>query len=300
MELRHLLYFKTLAEELHFRKASERLFIAQPPLSRQIKDLETELGVQLFERTNKKVVLTEAGRYLKDQTAVIFDKVEEIKESIKAMNRAVRGELRVGYISSIDPVPLTTVLQEMKEKFPLVTISLFELPTIHQMEFINLGKIDLGLLRSPALFHGIGAQPIYKDSFALVLPVNFKKIRNLTRLIGEIKNLPFVIFNQEYAQDYHQTVLQICASLDFVPFIHHQVNNSHSIVQMVEAGLGISILPLSMNRNFTHHKVFFFPLTHIPYMTEVVAAYKSERKTKAIDFFLDSFIRAIRKKKNMN
>lgn len=93
MELRHLLYFKTVAEELHFTKAAIRLFISQPPLSRQIKELEQELGVQLFTRNNKRVTLTDAGKYFKNEVDAIFAQLEESKNIVRQIHLSVSGEL---------------------------------------------------------------------------------------------------------------------------------------------------------------------------------------------------------------
>jgi DNA-binding transcriptional LysR family regulator len=98
MELRHLHYFKTVATHLHFRKAAAELFISQPPLSRQIRELEEELGVQLFERKNKRVSLTDAGRYFKDEVDALFARVEESKSIVRQIHLSESGELKIGYI----------------------------------------------------------------------------------------------------------------------------------------------------------------------------------------------------------
>src|ERR1700761_9801668 len=101
MEIRHLVYFKMVAEELHFSKAATRLFISQPPLSRQIKELEDELGVQLFTRKNKRVNLTDAGKYFKEEVDAIFARLEESKSIVQQIYKSESGELKIGYISSV-------------------------------------------------------------------------------------------------------------------------------------------------------------------------------------------------------
>src|SRR6201986_2345708 len=101
MELRHLLYFKTVAEELHFRNAALKLFISQPPLSWQLKELENELGVLLFTRQNKRVYLTDAGKYFKEEVDIIFKRLEESKSIIRQIHKSESGELKIGYISSV-------------------------------------------------------------------------------------------------------------------------------------------------------------------------------------------------------
>src|ERR1700744_6578265 len=115
MELRHLLYFKTVAEQLHFRKAASQLFISQPPLRRQIKELEKELGVILFTRKDKRVNLTDAGKYFKGEVDAIFARLEESKGIVQQIHNSASGELRVGYISSVYQSHLADVLIAMRD-----------------------------------------------------------------------------------------------------------------------------------------------------------------------------------------
>ncbi|MGE8423956.1 MAG: LysR family transcriptional regulator, partial [Sphingobacterium siyangense] len=114
MEIRHLIYFKTVAEELHFGRAAERLFMSQPPLSRQIKDLEDELGVILFFRTNKRVELTEAGKYFLEEVVEILQNIEHSKTITKQIHNNISGEFKLGYISSTPKKMLATVLKQIQ------------------------------------------------------------------------------------------------------------------------------------------------------------------------------------------
>ncbi|MEO6849180.1 MAG: LysR family transcriptional regulator, partial [Mucilaginibacter sp.] len=130
MELRHLLYFKTVAEELHFSNAALKLFISQPPLSRQIKELEEELGVQLFTRKNKRVSLTDAGKYFHKEVNDIFTRLEETTSMVKQIHKCESGELKIGYISSVYQSHLADVLKAMRNAFPHIKTCLFEVPTL--------------------------------------------------------------------------------------------------------------------------------------------------------------------------
>jgi len=142
MELRHLLYFKTVAEVLHFTKAAEKLHISQPPLTRQIKELENELGVQLFVRNNKRVALTEAGRYFLEASESLIRQLERSKQLVRQIHESVSGEFRIGYISSTPQVFLAHILQELKAKFPLLKTRLYELATVKQIKALEEGKVD--------------------------------------------------------------------------------------------------------------------------------------------------------------
>jgi DNA-binding transcriptional LysR family regulator len=135
---------------LHFRNAAASLFISQPPLSRQIKELEEELGVQLFLRNNKRVVLTEAGKYFAATVDSIFAQLEESKNIARQIHQAAdSGELKIGYISSVYQPHLAEVLKALRQVFPYIKTSLYERPTIKQIEALEQGKLDVGILRAP-------------------------------------------------------------------------------------------------------------------------------------------------------
>src|SRR5690606_6982821 len=120
MELRHLIYFQKVAEVLHFSKAAALLHISQPPLSRQIKELEQELGVVLFNRTNKRVSLTEAGAYFLRQSEEMLSALERSKQTVRQIHESVSGELRIGYISSTPKGSLARVLHQLSGQFPFL------------------------------------------------------------------------------------------------------------------------------------------------------------------------------------
>ena len=287
MELRHLLYFKTVAEQLHFRRAAELLFISQPPLSRQIKELEEELGAQLFVRSNKRVSLTDAGKYFKNEVDSIFARLEESKNTVKKIHELESGELKIGYISSVYQPHLAAVLKEMRVEFPYVKTSLYELPTVKQIIAIEQGKLDAGILRAPVHSEQIQLKTLYFDPFMVVLPMTDLSAYATEEKLGAlIKDMPFIFFNQEYAPDYHQKLVEICGRMGFKPNIVHEANNVHSIIQLVEAGLGVSILPLSLKNQYVHLNISFYDLNSIPIMTEVMLAYKKTIVNQALNWFI--------------
>ena len=120
MELRHIRYFLTLAQELHFGKAAQKLCISQPPLSRQIKDMESELGVQLFLRDNKRVVLTVAGEHFKKEAAAILAQLELLKQQTNQIYHSFAGEIKISYTSSINKSKLGHLIQRIDEKYPFL------------------------------------------------------------------------------------------------------------------------------------------------------------------------------------
>ncbi|HJY11145.1 MAG TPA: LysR family transcriptional regulator, partial [Flavobacterium sp.] len=168
MELRHLKYFLAVAEELNFTKAAEKLFISQPPLSRQIIELEEELQARLFNRNNKKVELTEAGKYFEKEVTTLFQNLERISLKTKKIAENVSGEFRIAYISSIYSSVISDLIKHLKEQFPYVNFKLFEVSTSKQISALEQGKIDLGIIRSPIQSPKIKAQLWFQDGFSVV------------------------------------------------------------------------------------------------------------------------------------
>lgn len=289
MELRHLLYFKTVAEELHFTKAATKLFISQPPLSRQIKELEQELGLQLFTRNNKQVTLTDAGKYFKTEIDAIFAKLEESKSIARQIHLSVSGELKIGYISSVYQSYLAEILKAMRQEFPYIKTGLFEMPTITQIEALEQGRLDVGILRAPILSEKLVVKTLFFDPFIVVIPLSEQTFHTNKELAEFLEKSPFIFFNKEFAPHYNNKLMEICKRMQFTPDITHEANNVHSILQLVEAGLGVSILPLSLKKQYDHLKVSFVELKDIPVNTEVVVAYKATNRNPALNWFIDNY-----------
>jgi DNA-binding transcriptional LysR family regulator len=290
MELRHLLYFKTVAEQLHFRNAALKLFISQPPLSRQIKELEDELGVLLFTRKNKRVNLTDAGKYFKEEVDAIFARLEESKSIVQQIHKSESGELKIGYISSVYQSHLADVLIAMRDMFPHVKTNLFEIPTLTQIKALEQDSLDVGILRAPVYSNQLKVQTLFFDPFMVVIPLSGLTFDTQTQLADYLKNSPFIFFNKEFAPNYNDKLIEICGRMGFKPVIVHEANNVHSILQLIEAGLGVSILPYSLKQQYSHLKVSFIELENIPVNTEVVLAYKQTNKSAALKWFIEHYL----------
>lgn len=268
MELRHLKYFLAVAEELNFTKAAEKLFISQPPLSRQIIELEEELQAKLFIRNNKKVELTEAGKYFETEVKAIFQNLEQISTKTKKIAENVSGEFRIAYISSIYSSVISELIQYLKEQFPYVNFKLFEISTTKQIEALEKGKINLGIIRSPIKSPKIKSQLWFRDGFSVVFNKNLIKI-NSEKDIPNLENETFVFFNKDYAPHYHEVLLELCAFYGFTPKVVHEANNINSIVQLVKNGLGISIVPSNIAKNNQDPELGFIELKKVNLFTDV-------------------------------
>jgi DNA-binding transcriptional LysR family regulator len=284
MELRHLRYFKLLAEELHFRKASDKLHIAQPALSRQVKELEKELGVILFERTKRKVTLSPMGKLLYNKTIVIFRLVEETKKELKELETLEVGKLRVGYVASALYSALPKFLVHLKKNRPRLQVSICEMSTADQIESLRNGSLEVGFVRGPVNSKDLTQKIIYKEDFALFLPVNHPLAKKRLTDLRVLRDEPFVFFPRHYNPGYFDKIISLCQHTGFSPNIQYEGLGSNTLLQMVGSGLGVTILPNSM-KNSMSKQVKSFPLTWIREKDQLVMLTQAAfAENKLLDF----------------
>lgn len=269
MEIRHLKYFLMLAEELSFVKASEKLFISQPPLSRQIKELEDEIGTRLFNRNNKRVELTEAGKYFQKEAKEILLSLESISRRTKKIGDNLNGEFRIGYISSTFSRHITELIKYLSEEYPFVNFRLYEVPTVKQIVALEQGKLDLGILRGPLKSPKLKAELWFKDSYSIVFNKQIIKIKHEEEA-GQLKNERFIFYNKSYSPLYYETLLQICSKFGFTPEVVHESNNVSSILLLVKEGLGASILPTNSLKNNIYKELGFIELKSVNLFSDVL------------------------------
>ena len=203
IELRHFIYFLAVAEELHYRKAAEKLFISQPGLSTQIKQMEEILDTQLFVRDKKKVSLTPAGEFLKKE-------VEQTKKQVKLIGEGQLGEVRIGFLGSAMQNVVPNLLLGLKEKHPTVHTTLEELSNRAQINAILADRLDLGFVRLSRVPRGLEVRPVFEDTFSLVLPENHPLDAINFKNINQVADEDFILFSQDYSPMYYDTVLSIC------------------------------------------------------------------------------------------
>lgn len=246
MELRHLRYFVTVAEELHFTRAAERLHIGQPPLSQQIQALEHELGAQLFERSKRSVRLTEAGRLFLIDARRILALAEQAADTARRAQRGETGELRIGFTFSTPFTPFfALVINRYREQYPGVTLTLREMATLHQIGAIAQRELDLGLVRPPEaeIPAGVGLTTLREDPLLLVLPVDHPLAGRDGIALAELADAPFVMYPPHAGTGLQTQVQRLCRAAGFTPRIAQEANEASTIIGLVAAGCGISILP---------------------------------------------------------
>ncbi|MDO1513366.1 LysR family transcriptional regulator [Maribacter confluentis] len=275
IELRHLTYFLAVAQELHFRKAAEKLFISQPGLSRQIKQMEEILETQLFERNKKKVSLTPAGHYLKKEVIFIFNYLEKVERQLKLVGDGNSGELRIGFLGSAMQEVIPKLLLKIKEVYPNVKSSLEELTNTAQVDAVLNDRLDMGFVRLSRVPNTLRMETVFKDTFSLVLPERYPMITREFEGMHQFSNDEFILFSQAYSPLYYDTIMSICQDAGFVPKVSHKSVHAHTIFKLVENHMGIAIVPTALQNGF-QMRVKFIELKNIPQRAELSVIWKKE------------------------
>ena len=243
MDIQTLKTFVRLGENLHFTKTSAEVLIAQPALSRQIRQLEQSIGVQLFKRNKRNVALTTAGAYFKQAAQQTIDQLEHAIRRTKEIHNGEAGEIRIGYTHSIVQTILPKIIKEIRAQFPEVKTILREMSNNEQYKDLTEQKIDIGFATNPVVPEHLKSNIFHEDVFVVVLPVNHpllkQKVRDLSAFAGETFILPHEIEGSGYLH----TVKSICLDAGFFPNVVHHTSSVNSAFRLVEAGLGITIEP---------------------------------------------------------
>ncbi|MCV7226941.1 LysR substrate-binding domain-containing protein [Mycolicibacterium komossense] len=244
MELRHLRYFRAVAEELHFNRAAERLNIAQPPLSQQIRQLENELGVTLFRRSTRKVELTPAGqRYLQD-VVTILGAVDDAAEQARLVADGQRGHLSIGCVGSATYSLLPQLVRELRDQLPGINVSIRgEMLAPAQIEALLAGTIDVALLRPPVVHPGVTTMAIRRDRLLVALPADHPLAGSTELRPADLRDADFVVHAGHGRSAMSGVVTGLCAEAGFVPRIRHSVEETSTLLTLVAAGLGLAVVP---------------------------------------------------------
>ena len=277
IEFRHLRYFLAVAEELHFRKAADKLFVSQPGLSRQIKQMEEELGFPLFERSNKRVTLTKAGKYLKKEVELIFKNVEDTFDHAQLIHEGMEGQISFAYVGSAMQNVIPELILRIREDHPNIHYSLREMENPEQIDALLMNDVDLAFVRLEKVPKGLDIRPVFEDTFSLVLPENYELEDLSLHSLLQFKNEDFILFDQSYSPAYYEQVMQIFKQSGFQPIISHSTVHASTIFRLVENNLGLSIVPSSLKLGYDM-KVKFIELDKIPQRTVLSVAWNNANR----------------------
>lgn len=260
MELRHLRYFVAVAEELHFGRAAQRLHIAQPPLSQQIKKLEEELGVQLFARTRRKVALTQTGRLFLEEARQTLQQAARAQRVAQEAEQGVRGQLRVGFVTSASYSVLPETIRRFRNDNPFIDLQLNEMTPVQQIDALEQNQLDVGILRAPvACVQEMDTTIVLEEPLVAAMPAEHRLASRKKIDLKALAEEAFVLFPRQHGPGIYDVIMQLCRHAGFSPKVSYAPNEMQTILAYVAGGLGISLVPHSLS-GFHPEKVVYLPL----------------------------------------
>ncbi len=241
MELRHLRYFLAVAEQSHFRNAAALLYVSQPTLSQQIKDLEDELGVALFERVGRRARLTHAGELYRQFALKALKMLEEGKAVLDELDGLTRGSLTIGVVQTVNAFLTPKVVAEFSKAHPLVSLQIEELAAGEIEEGIQSGRIDLGVSFAPSsdkLFHTV---PLLEEEFVMAVASNHPLAKRSAVKFSELQETPLCLLSKKFCT--RRIIDESFAKARISPRVGIEMNSVEGIVAVVNAGGPATILP---------------------------------------------------------
>jgi DNA-binding transcriptional LysR family regulator len=245
MELRHLRYFIAVAEELHFARAAERLQIAQQPLSVQIRRLEEELGVTLFERSTRRVMLTDAGRVFLTRAYQTIAAADEAVQAAQEAERGERGEIRIGYLSTTLYNIMPPIIRTFREQFPHIRIILHELCCPELDELIVLNKLDVGLRALSIHMDGLECLTLHREPALVVLPEHHPLAARSEIRLQDLDHEPFIQYDRE-KHPVHQMLVSAFYNAGLTLNNVQEASTEQAMIGLAAAGIGVSLVSASL------------------------------------------------------
>lgn len=287
MELRHLRYFVAVADALSFTKGAQKLHLAQPSLTRQIKDLEEEIGVRLFDRARTGVTLTPEGKSFLTDAKRLLDLSGEIVESVQRLSRQETTPLNIGYVANLfyDLLPVT--LASFQRSFPAVPVNLFDMTCGDQFRALKDGKIDCGFVGPHEAIEELGLQFRSIASYETVaaLARNNRLAKKSIIKLTDLRPLFFIGMSEASYPGYRRWLKQTCQRVGFSPKVLQDVEIERTLIQAVAAGLGVALLPDQVKK-LPHEDVVFRPLTP-RVMTESCIAWRGDNPSVALKAYVN-------------
>ena len=250
MELRQIRSFLSIAETLHFGRTAELIHISQPALSLQIRALEEEVGVRLFERNRRKTTLTAAGLAFRDDAAAAVSQLDQAIRRARLAGEGKLGLLRIGFISTAGNEIVPNLVRRFRDSNPDIVFSLRNILTTDQIQMLAAGSLDVGFLRLP-----IGEHPelevveVHREPFVVVTPLTHKLAKRKKVALHELSGQDFVMYERSYAPGFHDLIFGMLRDAGVVPNVCQTAGEMPTLISLVDSGMGISILPASAVKN---------------------------------------------------
>ena len=285
MEFRQLRYFVTVAQELHFGKAAERLDITQPALSKQIRVLETKIGVELFTRTKRTVNLTPAGEVFLIQAQQLLQQADQAIALARRTALGEMGRLTIGFTPTATYTVLPELISRFQSRYPQVEIEMLELATEAQVTALNQNEIDLGFLHPPIDSRGLEIYPLLSEEFVAVLPPQHHLVSKQSLSIQDLAPESFILHPRSEGKFLYDEFCKLCRQVGFKAKIVKEVGSHQTRVCFVAAGMGITFIPAGL-QTLIGDNLICKPMQNLSLKLEFAAAWRSAATLPVLQEFL--------------
>lgn len=287
MELRHLRYVVTVADTLHFGHAAERLHLSQPPLSQQIRQLETELGVALFHRTKRHVELTDAGRMFVEEARVILAHAEHASNLALRVNQGEVGQLSIGAAGPADAQIFVDILRAFAKRHPQIRMVVRNMASAEQARALSEGRLHVGFLALPIDEPDLATETILRRPIVIALPRHHPLAARARVPLQALANEPHIMFARKMGPRLFDAVLAACREAGFNMHIAHEVDNLYTACALVAAGLGVCFVPAGIQERHSNAVVLRPVSPSLPHVdSELAIAYKPQ-SCELVSLFVD-------------
>ncbi|MDB6167443.1 MAG: LysR family transcriptional regulator [Verrucomicrobia bacterium] len=283
MELRRLRYFLTLADELNFRRAAEKLNIAQSPLSQQIRKLEEEVGVRLFDRSNRHVALTHAGQIFLVEARAVLARSREAVERARSAAEGHAGMLKVGYLTSMTDERFSRAMTAFREECPEVDLALFDLVPEAILAALRDRVIDVGFIRAPFRDEQLLSQRIWQEKLMVALPKNHWLAGRPGLAPKYLADETFIMVPDHGSMGLNEVIRTMCLNAGFTPRRRIEANQMQAAIWLVHIGFGISVVPSSL-QGLHRDNVVYQPIEGSPSVSAYMVWRKDNHSTVVARF----------------
>lgn len=275
MELKQLEYFIAVCQELHFTRAAEKLGIAQPSLSQQIRLLEHEIGTPLFDRIGKRTVITEAGKTLLHHSYNVFHELSQAKAAISELQGLQRGTLKIGALLTVVNYLLPPTVAEFHRRYPNIELSVLGLRTGDIREGLLKNELDLGIVFLPMEHDDLESIPLYKENLALAAPADHALANEPFVTLDILKETPSILLPNTYFL--RQTINEQCRLLGFTLQPVLEMTTMEAIINMVGQGVGVTILPKAYLDYIDNKLIRTIPIQNPVLTTQIGVVYRKNK-----------------------
>jgi DNA-binding transcriptional LysR family regulator len=285
MELRQIRSFLSIAETLHFGRTAEMIHLSQPALSLQIRALEDEIGVRLFERNRRKTALTAAGVAFREDARGALLRLEPAVYKANLAANGKLGILRIGFISTAGNEIVPTIIRQFRELNAEVEFSLRNILTTDQIQMLETGSLDIGFLRLPIGGHSdLEVVTVHREPFALVVPSSHKLAKRKRVRLREASGQDFVMYERTHAPGFHDLIFGMLRDAGVIPNVCQTAGEMPTLISLVDSGMGVAILPASTVKRSIASVVACEISDKIP-MSEIGIAVRKGERAPVVDNF---------------